>query len=287
MGCGRCLDTGVELSARPVAATVTVSGQSCRRTTAGASETDRRLARSRCASRWGTQARRRPGAVPAVARARRRVRPTVPRRVCPAARHALEEGPRRSGPGAVLAGEYTEALSLRERACALYGERDDRRSAAEVAIALAQLHGLIYGNPAAVKGWVGHARRMLRRAQIAPRAACSNCSSAASRPILSTVNAVRGRQVTLAPQSERRSQSRSDRRLESADDVRLRLQTRCRLARPTVGRSRTTSCNIRTYTLDVDVNHLWRLRDGQPPRLQRRRRAVHTHRVTRVRGHLR
>jgi DNA-binding NarL/FixJ family response regulator len=58
-------------------------------------------------------------------------------------------------------GAYDEALPLRERAYALYRTRDDRRSAAEVAIALAQLHGLIYGNPAAVNGWVGHARRML------------------------------------------------------------------------------------------------------------------------------
>lgn len=58
-------------------------------------------------------------------------------------------------------GAYAEALALRERAYALYRERDDRRSAAEVAIALAQLHGLVYGNPAAVNGWVGHAQRML------------------------------------------------------------------------------------------------------------------------------
>jgi len=58
-------------------------------------------------------------------------------------------------------GEYAEALALRERAYVLYRERGDRRAAAEVAIALAQLHGLVYGNPTAVNGWVGHARRML------------------------------------------------------------------------------------------------------------------------------
>ena len=58
-------------------------------------------------------------------------------------------------------GAYAEALPLRERAYALYRQRGDRQPAAVVAIQLAQLHGLIYGNPTAVNGWVGHAQRML------------------------------------------------------------------------------------------------------------------------------
>lgn len=58
-------------------------------------------------------------------------------------------------------GKYAEALPLRERAYALFRRRGDHRLAATVAIALAQQHGLIHGNPAAVSGWVGHAQRML------------------------------------------------------------------------------------------------------------------------------
>lgn len=56
---------------------------------------------------------------------------------------------------------YDEALRLRERAYALYRERGDHRVAAVVAIQLAQLHGLIHGNGAAVNGWMGHAQRLL------------------------------------------------------------------------------------------------------------------------------
>ncbi|MDP8927826.1 MAG: hypothetical protein M3O70_04400, partial [Actinomycetota bacterium] len=58
-------------------------------------------------------------------------------------------------------GDYPQALALRERAYALYHRRGDRRWAALVAIQLAGLHGLIYGNAAAVSGWIAHAQRML------------------------------------------------------------------------------------------------------------------------------
>lgn len=58
-------------------------------------------------------------------------------------------------------GRYTEALELRQRAYGMYRERGERRPAALVAIRLAQLHGLIYGNAAAFNGWLGHAQRML------------------------------------------------------------------------------------------------------------------------------
>lgn len=58
-------------------------------------------------------------------------------------------------------GRYTEALQLRQRAYRMYRERGERRPAALVAIRLAQLHGLIYGNAAALNGWLGHAQRML------------------------------------------------------------------------------------------------------------------------------
>lgn len=58
-------------------------------------------------------------------------------------------------------GDYPQALALRERAYAAYRQRGDRRSAAFVAYQLAMLHGLIYGNGAALGGWLGHAQRML------------------------------------------------------------------------------------------------------------------------------
>lgn len=58
-------------------------------------------------------------------------------------------------------GAYAEALPLRERAYALYRRRGDRRAAATVAVQLAQLHGLVYGNATAVSGWLAHAQRML------------------------------------------------------------------------------------------------------------------------------
>lgn len=56
---------------------------------------------------------------------------------------------------------YPDALQLRQRAYVAYRERGDRRRAAFVAVQLAQLHGLIHGNAAAVNGWIGHAARML------------------------------------------------------------------------------------------------------------------------------
>lgn len=58
-------------------------------------------------------------------------------------------------------GDYPQALALRQRAYALYHRSGDRRSAAFVATQLAGLHGLIYGNGAAVSGWIAHAQRML------------------------------------------------------------------------------------------------------------------------------
>lgn len=59
-------------------------------------------------------------------------------------------------------GEYGPALARRERAYALYRQRGEPRRAVFVAVQLAQLHGLLYGNVAAVNGWLGHARRMLQ-----------------------------------------------------------------------------------------------------------------------------
>lgn len=58
-------------------------------------------------------------------------------------------------------GRYPQALEHRERAYALYRQRGEPRRAAFVAVQLAQLHGLLYGNGAAVSGWLGHARRLL------------------------------------------------------------------------------------------------------------------------------
>ncbi|MGI8574283.1 MAG: LuxR C-terminal-related transcriptional regulator [Egibacteraceae bacterium] len=57
--------------------------------------------------------------------------------------------------------EYATALRLRERAYALYRQQGDRHRAALVAIRLAYVHGLVYGNAAAVNGWIGHAQRTL------------------------------------------------------------------------------------------------------------------------------
>lgn len=65
-------------------------------------------------------------------------------------------------------GRYAEALDLRQRAYALYREEGQRRPAALVAVRLAQLHGLIYGNAVAVNGWVGHAQRMLEGSDDCP-----------------------------------------------------------------------------------------------------------------------
>lgn len=67
-------------------------------------------------------------------------------------------------------GDYAGAISLRERAYAAYRERGARRSAAFVAYQLAMLHGLIYGNGAALGGWLGHAERMLE--------GCGDCPEA-------------------------------------------------------------------------------------------------------------
>lgn len=61
-------------------------------------------------------------------------------------------------------GDYPQALGLRERAYALYYQRDDHRRAAFVAVQLAVLHWLIYGNAAASGGWIGHAQRMVEQA---------------------------------------------------------------------------------------------------------------------------
>lgn len=59
-------------------------------------------------------------------------------------------------------GHYGRAVEARERAYALYQGRGDRRPAAAIAVQLAMLHGLLYGNKAAVSGWVRHAERNLQ-----------------------------------------------------------------------------------------------------------------------------
>lgn len=56
---------------------------------------------------------------------------------------------------------YVEALAHRERAYAAYRERGEPRAAVLVAIRLAQWHGLVHGNAAALNGWLGHARRLV------------------------------------------------------------------------------------------------------------------------------
>lgn len=61
-------------------------------------------------------------------------------------------------------GDYRSALSLRERAYARYYEHGDHRRAAFVALQLAVLHWLIYGNAAAASGWVSQAQRMVEQA---------------------------------------------------------------------------------------------------------------------------
>lgn len=58
-------------------------------------------------------------------------------------------------------GQYPEALRLREQAYRRFREQGDHPAAAFVAVQLAQLHGLIHGNLAAVNGWLGHAERLL------------------------------------------------------------------------------------------------------------------------------
>ena len=58
-------------------------------------------------------------------------------------------------------GRYPEALELRTRAFAGFRERGEMARAAGIATRLAMLHGLIYGNAAAVSGWLAHADRLL------------------------------------------------------------------------------------------------------------------------------
>lgn len=58
-------------------------------------------------------------------------------------------------------GRYPEALELRERAFAAFRSGGELERAAEVAVHLAMLHGLIYDNGAAVNGWLAHAERLL------------------------------------------------------------------------------------------------------------------------------
>lgn len=65
-------------------------------------------------------------------------------------------------------GEYRPALALREQAFGLYRQRGDARPAASVAVQLAALHGLIFGNGAAVSGWLGHAKQMVEEAGDCP-----------------------------------------------------------------------------------------------------------------------
>jgi DNA-binding CsgD family transcriptional regulator len=65
-------------------------------------------------------------------------------------------------------GEYRRALALRERAYVGFHRRGEHRRAAMVAIRLAMLHGLIYGNATAVSGWLGHAQRNVERCDDCP-----------------------------------------------------------------------------------------------------------------------
>lgn len=58
-------------------------------------------------------------------------------------------------------GEYPRALALREEACAAYRRHGALRPAAFVAYQLACLHGLVYGNEAALHGWLAQARRLV------------------------------------------------------------------------------------------------------------------------------
>lgn len=60
-------------------------------------------------------------------------------------------------------GEYPEAIARRERAYRLFHHDGDHRRAAMVAVRLAMWHGLIYGNAAAVSGWLAHAQRNVER----------------------------------------------------------------------------------------------------------------------------
>lgn len=65
-------------------------------------------------------------------------------------------------------GDYPQALSLRERAFGLYRQRGDHRPAVLVAVQLAALHGMVFGNGAALSGWLGHAEQMVERAGDCP-----------------------------------------------------------------------------------------------------------------------
>lgn len=60
-------------------------------------------------------------------------------------------------------GDYDAAIRHRERAHACYRDRGDLRAAALVAVRLAQWHGLVHGNAAAMRGWLGHARRLVEQ----------------------------------------------------------------------------------------------------------------------------
>lgn len=56
-------------------------------------------------------------------------------------------------------GAYERGLALRERAYALYLQAGDRRACMFVAVQVAALHWLVYGNGAAASGWIAQARR--------------------------------------------------------------------------------------------------------------------------------
>ena len=60
-----------------------------------------------------------------------------------------------------FAGEYDEAIALKERAFAEYRRRGDSPAAAEVARWLAFLHGMVRGNMAVAGGWMARAERLL------------------------------------------------------------------------------------------------------------------------------
>lgn len=60
-------------------------------------------------------------------------------------------------------GDHGEALRLGERAYAGYREQGEWDAAARTAVRLAQVHGLVHGNAAAVSGWLAHARRAASR----------------------------------------------------------------------------------------------------------------------------
>lgn len=65
---------------------------------------------------------------------------------------------------------YREAFAHRQRAYTAFRDRGELRAAALVAVRLAQWHGLVHGNAAALNGWLGHARRLVQECGDCPEA---------------------------------------------------------------------------------------------------------------------